>query len=192
MSQLRASGTVRPIVRWSESVLHTPAQPVTDFGPDLQALLADMFATNTAAEGAGLAAAQVGVGLAVFVYDCTDENGKRRAGVICNPELELPQGDERRLVELTEGCLSYPGGYAPLARPSHATCRGRDHHGEPVTVTAAGILGRCLQHETDHINGMVFGDRLSARGRRQMRTLHEEAVSRYPDDWPVSPAAPRD
>ncbi len=75
-------GTARPILRWGTPVLHTPTRPVTDFGAELQELLADIFATNTAAEGAGLAAPQIGVDLAVFVYDCTDETGTRRTGVV--------------------------------------------------------------------------------------------------------------
>lgn len=165
--------------------MHAPARPVTDFGADLQKLLADMFATNTAADGAGLAAQQIGVDLAVFIYDCTDENGTKRAGVVCNPVVELPEGSERRLVEYGEGCLSLPGAYTDLARPSRATCRGQDQYGDQIVVTAGGTLGRCLQHETDHINGIVFGDRLSARKRKQLYRDHEEVAGHYGSEWPT-------
>lgn len=186
IAELLTMGTVRPIVRWDDPILHRRMASVTDFGPELQALLADMFATNTAAHGAGLAAPQVGVDLAVFVLDCVDEHGTRRIGVICNPELELPEGADRRLDTVDEGCLSFPGAYSALARPSTATCRGQDQFGDPVTITAGGIAGRCLQHETDHCNGMVFGDRLSARARKELRRQHDAGIDRYPDDWPVS------
>lgn len=89
-------------------MLHSSGRPVSDFGSDLQRLLADMFATNTAANGAGLAAAQIGVDLAVFIYDCADETGRRRTGVVCNPVVEVADGQDRRLVEYDEGCLSLP------------------------------------------------------------------------------------
>ncbi|GED97592.1 hypothetical protein nbrc107697_16310 [Gordonia crocea] len=166
-------------------MLHSPARQVADFGSDLQDLLADMFATNTAANGAGLAAAQIGTDLAVFVYDCTDETGVRRTGVVCNPVIQVDQGQGRILVELDEGCLSLPGAYAELARPEFSICRGQDQYGDPVEITAGGTLGRCLQHETDHINGMVFGDRLSRRRRKQLYQDHRDVADEYPDDWPA-------
>ncbi|UEA59461.1 peptide deformylase [Gordonia otitidis] len=187
LEELLRIGTPRPIVRWGDPVLHKPARLVTEFDDALHHLIADMFATNTAAPGAGLAAAQVGVDLAAFVYDCGDDTGRRRVGVICNPELELPEGRDRELATLGEGCLSLPGAHADLARPTVATCRGVDHRGEPVTVTAGGILGRCLQHETDHTHGMVFGDRLTTKARKRLLRDAAEVADHYPDDWPVSP-----
>lgn len=166
-------------------MLHSSARPVSDFGSDLQRLLADMFATNTAANGAGLAAAQIGVDLAVFIYDCADETGRRRTGVVCNPVVEVADGQDRRLVEYDEGCLSLPGAYAALARPDFSTCRGQDQYAELVKITAGGTLGRCLQHETDHVNGIVFGDRLSRRKRKQLYSDHEHIAGEYPADWPA-------
>ena len=124
IDQLRRLGTVRTIVRWGEPVLHQPARPVTDFGEDPQRLLSDMFATNTAAHGAGPAAPQIGVGLAAFVYDGLDADLRRHVGVVCNPLVELPRGRDRHLEAGDEGCLSLPGGYAELARPDRAICRG--------------------------------------------------------------------
>lgn len=141
VAELLRLGAARTIVRWGDPILHTPALPVTDFGPELQELLADMFATNTAAHGAGLAAQQIGVNLAVFVYDCPDEDWNRRTGVLCNPRLQLPQGRDRRLVSWDEGCLSLPGANMELTRPETATCSGQDQYGEPVTITAGGVLG---------------------------------------------------
>jgi peptide deformylase len=185
IEELVRIGSPRRITRWGEPVLHTPARPVTDFGHDLQILIADMFATNEAANGAGLAAQQIGVDLAVFVYDCHDENRRRRIGVVCNPSVRTPEGVDRRLEPGEEGCLSLPGAYATLARPHRATCHGQDQYGERVEVTAGGTLGRCLQHETDHLAGTVFGDRLSRRERKRLYALHDAAAARYPHDWPV-------
>lgn len=185
VAELLRLGTPHAIVRWGDPVLHTRARRVTDFGADLQQLLADMFATNTAADGAGLAAQQVGVDLAAFIYDCTDEHGTRRTGVICNPELDLPQGRARTLVSYGEGCLSLPGAFADLDRPAVATCRGHDQYGDPIIVTAGGTLGRCLQHETDHTEGMVFADRLPTRDRKALHRMFEAGAHRYPDHWPA-------
>jgi peptide deformylase len=187
IEELVRIGVPRPIVRWGEPVLHTPARPVTDFGHDLQVLIADLFATNRAADGAGLAAPQIGVDLAVFVYDCRDEHRRRRVGVICNPSVSTPDGPHRRLEADGEGCLSLPGAYATLARPYLATCRGQDQYGEAMEVTAGGTLGRCLQHEADHLAGTVFGDRLSRRDRQRLYAMHGEVAAQFPHDWPVQP-----
>src|SRR5690242_10581227 len=94
---LPAGGTVRPITRWGEAVMHRPARPVTTFDAGLRELVADMTATMYAAEGVGLAACQIGVDLAVFVFDCPDASGASYAGIVCNPVLEVPEGRERKL-----------------------------------------------------------------------------------------------
>jgi peptide deformylase len=187
MDELRTGGAIRPITRWGTPVMHARTRPVTSFDQELQELVQDMFATMYAAEGVGLAATQVGVDLAVFVYDCPDDEHVRHIGVVCNPEVILPEGKERKLETADEGCLSLPGAYLELARPDHAVCRGQDHRGDPVEVVGTGLLSRCLQHETDHLNGTVFGDRLSGRARKKLWALHEERAENYPDDWPVSP-----
>jgi peptide deformylase len=189
VDELRTGGTVLPIVRWGNPILHRPTRRVTAFDDDLLELLRNMFATMYAAEGVGLAATQVGVDLAVFVYDCPDEDQVRHVGVLCNAEVVVPEGKERKLHASDEGCLSLPGAYIELARPDHAICRGQDHNGENVEVTGTGLLARCLQHETDHLNGIVFGDRLSGRARKKLYSLHLDAADLYPDDWPVTPRA---
>lgn len=187
VEELRTGGQVRPITRWGTPVMHTRTRPVERFDDELRALARDMFATMYAAEGVGLAATQVGRDLAIFVFDCPDDAEVRHVGVVCNPEVELPEGKDRNLETADEGCLSFPGAYVELARPDHAICRGQDADGAPVEVYGDGLLARCLQHETDHLQGTVFGDRLSGRSRKKLRQQHENLAARYPDDWPVSP-----
>ena len=185
LEQLLSSGTVLPITRWGNPVLHRRCRPVTEFGPDLWNLLCDMFATNTAANGAGLAAPQIGVDLAMFVYDCLDAFGRRRQGLVCNPQITL--AIEPHLDTDYEGCLSLPGAYLPVARPDFAICQGPDQLGEPISVNGTGTLARCLQHETDHLNGIVMEDHLTASERRDLRRQHQQVAVNYPDDWPASP-----
>ena len=140
-----------------------------------------------AAEGVGLAANQVGVDLAVFVFDCPDDDHQRHVGVICNPVVTLPEGKDRRLDKADEGCLSLPGAYRSWPDPTTPSAAGVDAYGDEVEVVGTGLLARCLQHETDHLNGTVFGDRLAGRARKKLYAQHEELADRYPDDWPVSP-----
>jgi len=184
-STLPSGGTVRPMTRWGDPVMHRPARAVTDFDEALRALAADMVATMYAAEGVGLAACQIGVDVALFVFDCTDEDGVPHQGVVCNPVLELPEGKDRRLDEDDEGCLSYPGAFVPCARPDFARVTGQDLGGEQVEYSGTGLLARCLQHETDHTNGTVFGDRLSTRLRKKLRKQMEAEAEDYPEGWPV-------
>jgi len=187
--ELPDGGTVRPVVRWGTPVMHHPNAPVTSYDDGLRALAADLAATMYAADGVGLAACQVGVDLAMFVFDCHDEAGERTVGVVCNPEVTAPEGRDRRLSDEDEGCLSLPGAYVPLARPDVATVMGRGLDGSPVTFSGDGLLARCLQHETDHTVGTVFGDRLSTRWRKKLQKIHEKEAERYPTDWPVTPAS---
>lgn len=186
IEELIRSGSVRPISRWSEPVMHSPTRTVSDFGPALQTLIADMFATNFAADGAGLAAPQVGVDLAVFIFDCLDAQLDRRVGLVCNPTMTFADRASRRFVELDEGCLSFPGAFAITVRPDFAICRGQDQYGNDIEVIGTGTLARCLQHETDHVNGLVFEDRLPRRLRKLLHTRHEQNSWRYPADWPVT------
>jgi peptide deformylase len=158
-----------------DPVLATPARAVTSFDADLAQLIDDMFASLAVAEGVGLAAPQIGVDLAVFVYDCPDERGgpDRHRGHVVNPTIEV--GEDKQTAD--EGCLSVPGPYHELERAQQATVRGVDIHGEPVEVSGTGFLARCLQHETDHLRGVLYIDHLPRNRRR--RVLREME----PFDW---------
>ncbi|MGW3336638.1 peptide deformylase [Streptomyces sp. NPDC001009] len=158
-------GAVRRITETGEEVLHKPCRDVTEFGPDLAALIDDMFRTMYVAEGAGLAANQVGVALRLFVYDCPDDDGVRHVGHIVNPVLDsAPAG--RPLLDDVEGCLSVPGAVMPVPRPERAVVRGQDKDGSPLVIEGTGYFARCLAHETDHTHGFVYLDRLSTREKR--------------------------
>lgn len=167
--------------------MHRELRDVTEFDDGLRALVADMVATMYAASGVGLAANQVGEDLKVFVFDCPDEDGNSVTGVVCNPVLTLPEGRDRQLEEHDEGCLSLPGAYVECTRPDSSHVSGLDESGNAVEFTGSGLLARCLQHETDHLYGTVFGDRIPDRARRKLTKRHRELADRYPDDWPVSP-----
>ncbi len=180
-------GKVRRITRWSEPVMHQKTRPVEKFDDELHTLVADMFATMLAADGVGLAGPQVDVDLAIFTYYCPDGDDVMQSGVVCNPVIILPEGKDRQLNTVEEGCLSWPGAYQSLARTDMAVCEGVDENGQPVRIEATGLLARCVQHETDHLNGTVFGDRLSTRARRELDKKQAAANHLYPDDWPLSP-----
>jgi peptide deformylase len=185
---LPRGGAARPITRWGTPVMHRPQQPVTadQFGnDDLRGLAADMVATMYAADGVGLAACQIGVDLAMFVFDCPDESGDRYVGVVCNPSITVPEDRGRKLDDDDEGCLSFPGAFCPCGRPAFATVDGFGLDGAPVRFEGDGLLARCLQHETDHTKGTVFADRLSARARKKLQKLHDAAAEDYPRDWPA-------
>ena len=164
-----ASVAVRSIRIVGDPVLHTPTQPVTVFDDALRELVGDMFDTMEAADGVVLAANQVGVPLRLFVYDCPDEELRQRLrGVVINPVLETserpetmpdPEDDE-------EGCLSVPDEQFPTGRAEWARVTGTDAEGNPVSVEGRGFLARCLQHETDHLDGLLYLDRLVGRYRR--------------------------
>jgi peptide deformylase len=147
-----------------DPVLHTVTRQVTAFDAELARLVEDMFASMAVAEGVGLAAPQIGVDLAVFVYDCPDGTGERQRGHVINPTIEtsgpLEEGDE--------GCLSVPGPYHELERSAEATVRGVDKTGAPVEVSGTGFFARCLQHETDHLRGVLYIDHLPRNRRRRV------------------------
>ena len=182
---LPRGGKVRPITRWGDPVMHRPQQRVESYDEELRALAADMVETMYAADGVGLAACQVGVDLAMFVFDCPDESGDRTVGVVCNPVLMLPEGKDRRLDEADEGCLSYPGAFVVCARPDLATVTGTGLDGSPVEFSGDGLLARCLQHETDHTHGTVFGDRVPTKLRKRLKKDMEMAAENYPESWPA-------
>ncbi|NLU69539.1 peptide deformylase [Streptomyces sp. HNM0574] len=176
-------GTVRRITVVGEEILARPCAEVTDFGTEeLCTLIDDMFLTMYAADGAGLAANQVDVPLRLFVYDCPDDHGVRHVGHLVNPVLELPDPGSRRLLDDTEGCLSVPGAGLSVPRTDRALVRGLDKDGRPHVIEGTGYFARCLQHETDHLHGHTYLDRLSHRDRknalRQMTARHDEILTR--------------
>jgi peptide deformylase len=187
VADLTTGGEILRITRWGEAVLHEPTIPVSQFDDELHQFLRNMFATMAAAQGVGLAATQVGDHRSIFIYQCADENDQVHQGVVINPEVILPEGTSRQLVSEEEGCLSLPGAFSSLSRPSTAICHGLDHDGQEVEIHGTGLLARCLQHETDHLLGIVFGDRLSARSRKQLYRDHEELEYRFGKDWPITP-----
>lgn len=184
---LPPGGKVLPITRWGSPVMHHELKDVTDFDDNLRTLVADMVATMYAAEGVGLAANQVGIDLKVFVFDCPNDEGERITGVVCNPVLRLPEGKDRVLDVADEGCLSLPGAFVDCGRPDRAAVTGKDEFGNDIRFDGDGLLARCLQHETDHLYGTVFGDRVPEKSRKKLYKIHEKYADSYPDDWPVSP-----
>lgn len=169
-------GAVRRITVVGEEILRRRCQEVTRFGtPELSRLIDDMFATNQVAEGAGLAANQVDVDLRLFVWDITDEWGCAMSGTSPIPSWTVPPG-HRELVEESEGCLSVPGPYRVVPRLDRAVVRGRDKDGEPLVIEGRGYFARCLQHETDHLDGHLYLDRLAQRERKA--ALREMAGSK--------------
>ena len=166
---------VRPIVILGDPVLHTPTAPV-NVGPDgalpadLGALISDLYDTMDAANGVGLAANQIGVGLRVFVYDCADERGQaaHRRGVVVNPKLETSEIPETMPDPETddEGCLSVPGESFPCGRAQWARVTGLGADGKPVELEGNGLFARMLQHETGHLDGFLYVDKLLGRHAR--------------------------
>jgi len=167
----RYDGVARPIVTYGgNEVLHRPCAPVTEFDERLRRLVLDMFASMREADGVGLAANQIGVDARVFVIDCPDARGEDVVGYVVNPSLTLLEpADGEPAEEVTEeGCLSVPGPYADLARAFRARVDGVDVKGRAVSIEATGMAARCLQHEVDHLDGVVYVDRLPEELRERL------------------------
>jgi peptide deformylase len=143
-----------------DPVLREPAKPVSEFGASLRELYADMVETMRDAPGVGLAGPQVGISRRLFVFD-DGETGPR---FMANPQLLDPVGE---LLE-EEGCLSIPGPYHATPRYARVTCRGQDLDGAPYELVGEGLLARIFQHEADHLDGMLYIDRLDDDGRRDV------------------------
>ena len=164
---------VLPIRITGDPVLHEVAATVTEFDDDLRQLVEDLFDTMREAPGVGLAAPQVGVGLRVFVYSWTDDDDVLHRGVAINPELWLsptPIGpaDED---EESEGCLSIPGERFPLRRADRVNLRAVDADQVPFEIAAEGWLARIFQHENDHLDGVLYADRLNHTHGKEVRKV---------------------
>ena len=154
---------IQPIRLFGDPVLRTPASPVTDFDKELRVLVSDLEDTMMDAPGAGLAAPQIGVGLRVFTYYVDGVLGH-----LINPDLDLSED----LQEGEEGCLSFPGIYYDTPRALRVVAKGFDLHGEPVTIDGSELLARAIQHESDHLAGVLFIDRMN----RDQRKLALKAI----------------
>jgi peptide deformylase len=151
--------TIRPIRILGDPVLRTPTEPVTSFDAELAAVVRDLLDTLRGQPGrAGVAAPQIGVAARVFVYGAGGV-----AGHLVNPRITARDGVQ----DGDEGCLSIPGLAFPTPRAWQVRAEGVDEHGEPVTVTGTGLLARALQHETDHLDGVLYVDTLTGDTRRQ-------------------------
>src|ERR1700692_774204 len=151
--------TIRPVRLFGDPILRTAADPVTDFDKQLRNLVKDLSQTLDDAEGAGLAAPQIGVGLRVFAYAVRGERG-----YLVNPVLDFPDEEDQ---EGEEGCLSFPGIYYDVKRRLNTGASGFTDLGDPVQVVGTEVLARCLQHETDHLDGVLFIDRMDQPTRKQ-------------------------
>ncbi len=165
--------SVRPIRLFGDPVLRTPAEPVVTFDRELRRLVKDLTETMHDAPGSGLAAPQVGVSLRVFVYDVDDD-----AGHLVNPVLG-PFSEE--MMDGDEGCLSIPGLSFELRRPERVAAAGQNMYGDPVVIEGSGYLSRALQHETDHLDGVLFVDKLDETTRKAAMKAIREA------DWAGEP-----
>ncbi len=157
--------SIQPIRLFGDPVLVTPASDVVDFDKELRNLVADLTETMLEAPGAGLAAPQIGVSLRVFVWDVDDALGH-----LINPTLDLSE----EIQEGEEGCLSFPELRYETPRAFRAVAKGWNMYGEPIIVEGTQLLARALQHETDHLNGILFIDKLSKSDRKSaMKEIRE-------------------
>jgi peptide deformylase len=172
--------SVKPIRLFGDPVLRTPAEPVRDFDAELRKLVKDLTDTMMDAPGAGLAAPQLGVGLRVFTYFVDDELGHLINPVLGPFSEEMMDGDE--------GCLSIPDLAFELKRPEHVVAAGQNMYGDLVTIEGSGYLSRALQHETDHLDGILFVDRLDAKTRKEAMKAIRDAE--WNEEFGPSTASP--
>lgn len=164
-------GAVRAMRLFGDPMLRAVAPPVVDFDAELRRLVRDLTATLHDEQGAGLAAPQIGVSARVFVFDVPGPDG-RVAGHLVNPGLDFPDDEEQ---DGQEGCLSIPGLYFDTKRRQHVVAKGFTAHGDPVQVVGDGMMARCLQHENDHLDGVLFVDRLDPVAREAALAAIREA-----------------
>ena len=174
--------TVQPIRLFGDPVLRTAADPVVTFDKELRTLAKDLLETLLDEGGAGLAGPQIGVGLRIFAFDVDDVTG-----VIVNPELHFPDEEEQ---DGPEGCLSIPGIYIDTKRRMNVVATGFNEYGDPVRLVGNGLMARCCQHETDHLDGVLFLDRLDAKRRKDAMKQIRAAEWYNPDAPPTVKVSP--
>ncbi|MGX9981889.1 peptide deformylase [Methylobacterium fujisawaense] len=167
--------TIRPLVILPDPVLRLGSEPVGQITGEIRTLVADMFETMYDAPGVGLAAIQIGVAKRVVTIDTSKEEGVRDARVFINPEI-VWSSEERRVYD--EGCLSIPDYYAEVERPDRVRVRFRDIDGNEQEIEADGLLSTCIQHEIDHLNGVLFIDHLSKLKRDRVIKKFTKAAKR--------------
>jgi peptide deformylase len=158
--------TVQDIRLFGDPILRTPADPVMTFDKELRTLVKDLTDTLLEQGGAGLAAPQIGVGLRVFAFDVDEV-----VGYLINPELSFPDEEEQ---DGPEGCLSIPGIFVDTKRRLNVVAKGVNEFGDPVQLVGTGMMARCVQHEADHLDGVIFLDRLDSQRRKEaMRQIRQ-------------------
>ena len=168
---------VRPIVKYGHPMLHKPSEPVREIDGQIHQLLDDMVETMYAAPGIGLAAPQIAVPLRVIVVDLSVGEDRSQLIKLVNPEFVLREGEQRH----DEGCLSVPGFGGSPARPARVVVKGLDPDGKERTYEGTELLARAFCHEIDHIDGLLFVDRLTPLKRDLLkRKLRKKART---DDW---------
>lgn len=166
---------IREIKRYPEKVLKEKATPVTDIDGDVQRLIDDMIETMYAAPGIGLAAPQVGVSKRIIVIDVSvKETEKTPLLVLINPEIIRTEGE----IESEEGCLSIPGYITTVKRAERVLVSGLNRDGKEILIEGEGLLSRALQHEIDHLNGILLIDRISSIKREFFKKRYKKALSR--------------
>ena len=171
---------LRPVRIYGDPVLREKSREVRAFDESLRALVADLFETMQAYQGVGLAANQVGVAQRVFVVNVPLEDGAHDRFAVVNPVLDQRSGKQKD----DEGCLSIPGITEPVERALKLRLRALDEHGQPFERVVEGFLARAIQHETDHLDGVLFTDRLSLLKRQFLRRdLDALARGEVPSDY---------
>lgn len=169
---------VLKLVTWPNPILETPADPVTKFDDDLRKLADDMFETMYAAPGVGLAGVQVGIAKRLFVMDCSGGKDPASRYFMANPEIIVQEGKQ----DGEEGCLSIPGIYSKVQRSLRVIARGHDLNGKEYEIEGIELEGRCLLHETDHCDGILYVNRITPLKReivkRKIRKLQKAG------EWP--------
>jgi peptide deformylase len=168
---------IRPIVKYGTPVLHEPAETIYEFPDSLEELIKDMLQTMYAAPGVGLAATQIGLNLRLFVIDTAAGEDPQQPVVMANPEIVEQKGEQRE----EEGCLSIPGYHGVVVRPEWVKVRGQDIKGEEIIREGSGLLARAFCHETDHLNGRLFVDRLGVLKRDLIKRKIKKQIRK--GDW---------